>query len=102
MRLLLLGRAVEELLEQAELAVAPDERWFEAGRPSLAAAVRDHALCPPELRRFALALQLVGPCVLVGDRGVAGPASQVTDQDRSGLGGRLDPGGGVDEVACDH
>ena len=103
LRLALLGRGVEELLDEAQLAVAADERRLER---------RSNAVAPPRpattrsarqsCDRLRLALQLVLAGVLVGDRAserasVASPTSTVP-----GLGRRLDPRGRVDQVAGDH
>ena len=101
-RLLLVGRAVEELLDEAQLAVAADERRLEPGGASLAAAVGDHAQRAPELGGLALALELVRARVLVGDRRLAGAPRRVADEHRARLGRRLDARRGVDEVARDH
>ena len=68
-RPLLAGR-VQELLEQAQLAVATDERRFQAGRPQRPAARRHDTQRAPETLRLGFALELVRPGVLVHDRGL--------------------------------
>ena len=53
-------------------------------------------------QRFGLPLQLVLACRFVGDRGLGRAPGRLADQHRPGLGGGLDPRGGVDQVAGDH
>ncbi len=96
------ARRVEEVLQKAQLALAADERCFEARRPTLAASVRDHAERPEQRHGLGLALQLVLACVAVVDRRLAGAPRCIADEHGARLGGRLDPRGGVDEVARDH
>ena len=95
-------RGVEHLLEQAELAVAAHERRFQADRAALALACRDDPRRLPELHRLGLALQLVAAGVGVHDGRLAGATGGLADEHGAGLGGGLDAGGGVDEVAGDH
>ena len=102
LRLLLLGAGVEQLLDQAELAVAADEGRLEAVRLERAAYPGDDPERPPELRPAFLALELVRARLLVDDRLLAGAARRLADEHRPGLGRRLDARGGVDEVAGDH
>ena len=94
--------AVEELLDEAQLAVAADERRLEARRLLRAAAVRGHPERPVERDRLGLPLQLVLARRLVGDRRLGRPPRRLADEDRSRLGRRLDPRRRVDEVAGDH
>ena len=101
-RLALVGAGVEEVLDLAELAVAADERRLEAGRLQRAARARDDPERAPERRQARLALQLVAAGVLVGDRLLGRAARRLADEDRARLRERLDPRGGVDEVAGDH
>ena len=98
----LLGRGVEEVLDQPQLALAADERRLEPGRAHRAAAARDDAQGAPERHRLRLALQLVRPGVLVGDRRLGRPLRRLADEHGAGLGRRLDARGRVDEVAGDH
>ena len=67
----LLGGGVEELLDEPQLAVAADERRFEAGRLERAAPAGGDAERLEELSRLLLALQLMGARVLVDDRQLA-------------------------------
>ena len=93
---------VEQVLEQAELAVAAEERRLELVAPSAAAALgddTDRAEC--RHRRF-LALEDLLPGRFEGDRLVGGTFGGLADQDGSGLGDRLQPRRGIDEVARDH
>ena len=97
------ARAVEELLDQAQLAVAADERRLEAGRLLRAAARRERrGARASSAQRLRLALQLVLARRLVGDRGLGRAPRRLADEHRPGLGGGLDARGGVDEVARDH
>ena len=97
------ARGVEEVLDDAQLAVAADERRLEAGDPALAAPRRDDPQRTPELHGLGLALELVLAGVLVRRspprlaRRVASPTSTVP-----GSAARLDARGGVDEVTGDH
>ena len=102
LRLALLGGSVEQLLDQAHLAVAPDERRLEPDRLLSAAAVRRDPERPVDRDRLGLAFQLVLAGGLVGDRGLGRPSCRLADQDGPRLGRRLDPGGGIDQVAGNH
>ncbi len=102
LRLALFRRAVEDLLDEAQLPVAPLERRLEADRLLRAAAGSEHAERAVQRQRFRLALQLVLTCRFVGDRGLGRAAGRLADQHRPGLSGGLDPRGGVDQVAGDH
>ena len=96
------ARGVEEVLDEAELAVAPDERRLERARPSLAAAIGDDTERAPEMGGFGLALELVLAGVLVGDGRLGCALRGLADEHRARLGRRLDARRGVDEVARDH
>ena len=101
-RALLVGGRVEELLHQPKLAVAPDEGRLEPGRLERAAAAGGHPERAPERDRLGLALELVRrrrPRTRWRPRT---RASSPRRRGRSRLGRRLDPRGGVDEVAGDH
>ena len=98
----LLGRGLEQLLDQSQLTRASDERRLEAGAAPLAAPLGGDSQRPPEALWLRLALQLVLAAVLEDDRRLRRVAGGVADQNGSGLGGGLDAGGGVDEVAGDH
>ena len=80
-RLALVGARVEELLDEAQLAVAADERRLEAGRLERPAAARDDAQRAPERHRLGLALQLVLAGVLVGDRRLRRAPRGLADED---------------------
>ena len=102
-RLALVGAGVEEVLDLAKLAVAPDERRLEALRLERAAQAGDDALRPPERRRALLALELERR--LRPRRRSSAPSSAASTRPTKtvpGLGGRLDARRGVDEVAGDH
>ncbi len=58
-RVAVVGRGVEEVLDQTELAVATDERRLQSGELERAAPVRRHAERLEERDRLRLALQLV-------------------------------------------
>ena len=98
----LVARGVEEILDQAQLSVAADERGLEAGGTSLAPPRRDHPRRAPERHRLRLALQLVLARVLVGDRRLARTPRPLADENGSRRRFPLDPRGRVDEVAGDH
>ncbi len=98
----LVARGMEEIFDQAHLALAADERCLEAGRAPLAAAGGDHSRRVPQRHRLGLALELVLARVLVGDRCLARAPCSLSDEDGSGLRGRLHPRSGVDEVPCNH
>ena len=102
MRPALLRARLEEILDDAELALASHERRLEPGRAPFAAAVGDDAKRPEEPHRLRLALELVLAGVLVGDRRLASAARRLADENRARLGGRLDARGRVHEVAGDH
>ncbi len=57
---------------------------------------------PPEPHRLRFALQLVGPGVVVVDRGLGRPAGALADVDGPGLCHRLHPGRRVHQVTGDH
>ena len=83
-RLALLGAGVEELLDQAQLAVAADERRLEADRLLRAAAAATTRERAPERARLGLPLQLVRAGVLVGDRRLGRPPRRLADEHRAG------------------
>src|SRR5437867_1181877 len=63
----LVPAAVEEVLDEPQFAVAPDERRLEALRLQRAAGARDDPKRAPERDEPVLALQLAGPGALVDD-----------------------------------
>ena len=102
MRRAVVGGAVEGLLDEAQLAVPSDERRFESlglERPTCAG---DDPQGAEEREEALFALKLVRAGVLIGDRLLGGATGGIPDVDGSGRCGRLDPGGGVDDVAGDH
>ena len=98
----LFGRGVEEVLDASELAVAADERGFEACRLERAACARHDPQRLPERYQTVLALQLERPRVREHDRPLRRASRRLADVDRPGLRSRLYARGGVDEVARDH
>ena len=102
MRLALLSRRVEELLDQPELALTSDERSLEPGRLQRPSDPRQDPNGPPQGHGLRLALELVLPRVLVRDRRLARPPCGLADEHRPRRRGRLDPGRGVHEVARHH
>ena len=97
-----LGRGVEAVLDQLELALAADERRLQADGLELAAHAGDDPQSAEERERLGLALELVQAGLLIGDRLLGGPLRRLADEHAARLGGGLDAGGGVDEVAGDH
>ena len=102
MRTPLVGDRVEQLLHHAQLALAPDERRLEPRRRALAAPCGHDAERAPERHRLGLALELVLAGVRIHDRRLARPPRRLADEHGARLGRRLDPRGGVDEIARDH
>ena len=93
---------VEELLHQAELAIASDEWRLESRRLQRTAASGRHPERSPERDLFGLALEVVLSSGRVCDGGLRGSLRRLADQDGARLGRRLDPRRRVDEVAGDH
>ncbi len=93
---------VEQLLDQPQLAVAPDQGRLEAVGALRAAGGRDDRAHRPERHRVGLALEGVGAGVNVRDGGGGQQARGLVDPDLTRGGGRLHTGGGVDGVAGDH
>ena len=102
MRPPLVGGRVEQLLDESELAVAPDEGRLDPDGLERASATGSHAKRAPERHRLRLALELVLACSGVGDRRFGGALRRFPDEHGSGLRFRLDPGRRVDQVAGDH
>ncbi len=100
--LLLVGAAVEEVLDLPQLAVTPDERRLEPLRLERAAQPGDDALRLPERGQSLLALELERAGVLVDDRLLGRAPRGLADEHRARVGGRLHARGGVDEIAGDH
>ena len=95
-------RCMEQVLEQAELAVTAEERRLELVAPSAAAAFGDDADRAECRNRRLLALEDLVPGRFECDRLVGGTLGGLADQDGSGLRDRLQPRRGVDQVARDH
>jgi hypothetical protein len=85
----LIRAGVEQLLDQAELPRASDERRFQSRRPELPAAERDDAQGMMEVERLRLAFDLVGSGRLVLDRGIGGVPGRFGHEDTPRRGGRL-------------
>ena len=98
---LALGGPVEELLDEAKLAVSSDEGRLEHSRALRTRDGGDDPGRPVEANRLGLSLELVLAGVDIGDRRRAGGPGHLVDVAASGRGDRLDPGGGVHTVA-DH
>ena len=98
----LVGRGVEQVLDQAELAVAADERRLEPLRLQRSPRAGDDANGAPEWRQSLLPLQLVCTRLLEDDGFFGGTASRRTDVDSTGRCDRLDARSGVDEIPGDH
>ena len=96
-----LGGVVEQILDQAELAIAAGEGWLDRGHPAEPPEA-DDPVGPPELDRGLLALQLERAGRFVGDHRVGGAHRRLPDEDRAGRRDRLDPRGGVHEIARHH
>ena len=93
---------MSSVLEQPELVVAPDERGLGQVGAAAPAALGHDAQRPPGGHRRGLALEHLLAGRLEGD-GRAGRAHRrLADEHRAGGGDRLQPGGGVDEVAGDQ
>jgi hypothetical protein len=101
-RLALLAGRMKELLDEAQLAVAADERRLEAVGPERAATRGEDAHRPREPLGLGSSLQRLLAGVLVGERGLGRAPRRLADEDRARLGRRLDPRRRVDEVARDH
>ena len=97
-----LDGAVEQLLEQAQVAVAPDERRLEHLLALASTDPSDHPRRPPQPQRLGLALDRVLAGVLVGDRGRGHVPRDFVDEHRPRVGGRLHARCRVDPVADDQ
>jgi hypothetical protein len=102
MPVVVLGGCVEELLHEAQLAIAADEGRLQRGRADGPAAQPDYAHRTPELQRLGLPLEHMRAGVLEHDRGLGGALGRFADEHRPRLGHGLDAGRRVDEVAGDH
>ena len=96
-----LGGVVEQILDQAKLAIAAGEGWLDRGHPAEPPEA-DDPVGPPQVDRRFLALQLERTGRLVGDHRVGRAHRRLPDEDRAGRRDRLDPRRGVDEIARHH
>src|SRR5262245_40576713 len=93
---------MEELLDQAQVALAPDKRRFQTLRLERARAACRHTQRPKEKDSFGLPFEFEGASIRVGDRRLRHPPGRFPDEHGSGLGGGLYARGSVDEIASDH
>jgi hypothetical protein len=100
--LLFVRRAMEELLDQAQLAIAADEGRFQAEGLERASPPRGYPQRAEEPERLGLALQLWAARVLVGDRRLARSLRRLSDEHSSGPCDRLHARGRVDQIAGNH
>ncbi len=102
LRLPLLCRGVEELLHQTQLAVAADERRFQAEGLERASPPRGHPHRPEEREGLGLALELMQTRLLVGDCRLACSLRRLAHEHSSGPCNRLHARGRVDQIAGNH
>ena len=96
------SRGMEQVLEQAQLGIAPNERRLQAVRPAEALALADHSQGDPGRDRRLLALEDLVAGRLERDRPGSGPLGRLADENGSRRSGRLESRGRVDEIAGDH
>ena len=101
-RAALVGGRVEELLGQAELALASDERRLEACGATPTFPCGDDAERTPQRHRLALPLQCMLAGTHVRDCCFGRALRGVSDKHAPGLRLGLDARSGVDEIAGDH
>ena len=99
---LLAARGVEQILEEAQLVLATDERRLERLGPVPPATLGDDRGRPPRLDRGLLALEDLLARLLEDDRPAGGPMGRLADEDGARGGDRLEPAGGVHQVAGNH
>ena len=93
----------DQVLEQAQLLVAADERRLGQVRATLAAALgRRPAGLDTPATGACLPLSACSPASSNAIAALGGPLGRLADEDGPRLGHRLEPGRGVDEVAGDH
>ena len=97
-----LGRDVEELLEEVELVVPPEERGLQDSGALRAGNAGDDLGRPEEPHGFGLSLQLVLAGVCVGDRGRRGGPGCLVDITGPRESRGLDARGGVHTIADDE
>ena len=98
MRAPALGR-VEQVLQQAQLALPADERWVESRAAADPAPGGRDAHGPPERHGLGLALERKRPGGLADDRRLGHPPGRLVDEHGSGRRRSLDAGRGVDEIS---
>jgi hypothetical protein len=102
MRLPFLGRAVEQLLDQPQLALAADKGRLQPHGLQLAAHAGHNPERAEERDRLGLALDFVQAGVLVGDCPLGRPARRLAHQHRSRLRDRLHARSRVHQISGDH
>ncbi len=90
------------ILDELELAVAPDEGRLETLRLHQSADAGHDPVSLPELHRFGFALQRMHAGVSIRDRRVGRALGCFADEDAAGFGRGLDARRGVDEVPRHH
>ena len=93
--------AWKKLLDQAELAVAPDERRLQPAERSAPPRPADDAERAPQRTGSALPFSSCSPASSYATAASVAPC-RLADEDRAGLGRPLDSRGRVDDVAGDH
>ena len=93
---------MEDVLQLAQLLLAPDERRLEGIRPALAATLGHDAHRPPGRNRRGLALQRVVAERLEDDGALRRPTRGLADEHGPCLRDALEARRGVDEVAGHH
>ena len=96
------ARRMEQVLEQAQLIVAADERCLKRLRPVASTELRDDPERPPGRHRDRLALERLLARFLERDRARCGAVGRLADEDRARRRGGLEARGRVHEVARDH
>ena len=96
------ARRMEQVLELAELIVPADERGLERLGAIPSADLGDDPERAPGRDRDCFALEDLVLGLLERDRLRGSALGRFSDEDRPGLGNRLQPAGGVHEVAGDH
>ena len=98
----LAGGGVEQVLEQAQLRIAADERRLEPIRAAQALALAHDPQRDPGGDRRLLALEDLVAGRLEGDRAGGGPMCRLADEHPAGRGDGLESRRRVDQVAGDH
>ena len=93
---------MEQVLEQTQLRVPPDERGLQPVRTSAPEPLGDHAQGAPRRDRRLLALEHLVAGRLEGDRTRGGALGRLADEHGPGCRDGLEPRRGVHEIAGDH